>query len=101
MRQLVESWIAAEKTGYGNTLVQAIKELSQECGITLTHSRVGDWRRGKHTPSPKVLSHMLYRVYPWALKRAGLHASEAELDVIEGLLWKVNVTDGARNIELL
>jgi hypothetical protein len=44
---------------------------------------------------------MLYRVYPWALKRAGLHASEAELDAIEGLLWKVNVTDGERNIELL
>ena len=36
-----------------------------------------------------------------ALKRAGLHASEAELDAIEGLLWKVNVTDGERNIELL
>jgi hypothetical protein len=77
------------------------KVLRQECGITLTHSRVAEWRRGKYTPSPRVLSHMLYRVYPWAIQRAGLRASEAQLDVIEDLLWKVNVADGERNIELL
>jgi hypothetical protein len=101
MRQLVDSWVEAERTGYGNTLADAIKVLSQECGITLTHSRVAEWRNGKYTPSPKVLSHMLYRVYPWALRRAGLHASEAQLDTIEDLLWKVDVTGGERNIELL
>ncbi len=44
---------------------------------------------------------MLYRVYPWALRRAGLQASEAHLDTIEDLLWKVNVADGQRNMELL
>ena len=60
-----------------------------------------EWRSGKYTPSPKVLSQMLYRVYPWALRKAGLHASEAQLDTIEELLWKVKVTDGERNIELL
>ena len=49
-------------------------------------------------PFPKVLSHMLYRVYPWALRRAGLHASEAQLDTIEDLLWKVKLTDGERNM---
>jgi hypothetical protein len=101
MRQLVDSWIEAERMGYGNTLANAIKILSQECGIRLTHSRVSEWRKGKYTPSPKVLSHMLYRVYPWALRRAGLHASDAQLDMIEDLLWKTNVTDGERNIELL
>ena len=101
MRQLVESWVEAEKTGYGNTLGDAIKALSKECGITLTHSRVAEWRKGKYTPSPKVLSHMLYRVYPWTLQKVGLRASEAQLDAIEDLLWKVNVTGGERNIELL
>jgi hypothetical protein len=101
MRQLVESWVEAEKTGNGNTLADAIKALSKECGITLTHSRVAEWRKGKYTPSPRVLSHMLYRVYPWALRRAGLQASEAQLDTIEELLWKVNVAGGERNIELL
>jgi hypothetical protein len=101
MRQLVESWVAAEKTGYRNTLAEAIRELNQECGTTVTHSRVAEWRKGKYTPSPKVLSHMLYRVYPWALQKAGLRASEAQLDAIEDLLWKVNVTGGERNIELL
>jgi len=30
-----------------------------------------------------------------------LRASEAQLDAIEDLLWKVNVTGGERNIELL
>jgi len=44
---------------------------------------------------------MLYRVNPWALLRAGLQPSEAQLDTIEDLLWKANVTDGERNIELL
>lgn len=77
MRQLVDSWVEAEKTGYGNTLGDAIKALSKECGITLTHSRVAEWRKGKYTPSPKVLSHMLYRVYPWALQEVGLRASKA------------------------
>jgi len=101
MRQLVDSWVEAEKTGYGNTLAEAIKLLSKKCGITLTHSRVAEWRSGKYTPSPKVLSHMLYRVYPWALRRAGLHASEAQLDMIEDLLWKVTVTDSERKIALL
>jgi hypothetical protein len=101
MRQLVDSWVEAERTGYGNTLADAIKLLSKECGITLTHSRVAEWRNGKYTPSPKVLSHMLYRVYPWALRRAGLHASEAQLDMIEDLLWKVTVTDSERKIALL
>jgi hypothetical protein len=56
---------------------------------------------GKYTPSPEVLSHMLYRVYPWTLQKVGLRASEAQLDAIEDLLWKVNVTGGERNIELL
>ena len=32
---------------------------------------------------------------------AGLRASEAQLDTIEELLWKVNTADGVRNIELL
>ena len=101
MRQLVDSWVEAEQNGYGNTLAEAIKILRHECDITLTHSRVAEWRNGKYTPCPKVLSHMLYRVYPWALRRAGLHASEHQLDTIEDLLWKVKVTNGERNIELV
>jgi hypothetical protein len=101
MRQLVESWVEAERTGYRNTLAEAIKILSPECGITATHSRVAEWRKGKYTPSPRVLSHMLYRVYPWALLKAGLRASEAQLDTIDKLLWKVNTAGGERNIELL
>jgi len=101
MRRLVESWIEAEKTGYRNTLGGAIKELNQECGIKLTYSRLAEWRRGKYTPSPKVLSQMLYRVLFWALLKAGIRATEAQLDALEELIWKVNVTNGERNIELL
>jgi len=101
MRRLVESWVEAEKTGYRNTLGGAIKELNQECGIKLTYSRLAEWRRGKYTPSPKVLSQMLYRVLFWALLKAGIRATEAQLDALEELIWKVNVTNGERNIELL
>jgi hypothetical protein len=44
---------------------------------------------------------MLYRVLFWALLKAGIQATEAQLDALEELIWKVNVTDGERNIELL
>ena len=101
MRKLVESWIEAEKHGYRNTLGGAIKELNRECGTKLTYSRLGEWRKGKYTPSPKVLSQMLHGVLFWALVKAGIQASEAQLDALEALIWKVNVTNGERQIELL
>ena len=101
MRRLVESWVEAEKIGYRNTLGGAIRELNKECNTKLTYSRLAEWRKGKYTPSQKVLSQMLYRVLFWALIKAGIQATEAQLDVIEELIWKVNVTDGERNIELL
>jgi hypothetical protein len=101
MRRLVESWVEAEKIGYRNTLGGAIEELNRECGIKLTYSRLAEWRSGKYTPSQKVLSQMLYRVLFWALVKAGIQATEAQLDVLEELIWKVNVTKGERNIELL
>jgi len=55
--------------------------------ITWTHSAGGQWRKGKYTPSPKVLFHMLYRVYPWGLlKMAGLRGRpHSQLDAIEDL----------------
>jgi len=101
MRQLVSSWVEAEKNGYRHTLREAIEELNRECGIKLTYSRLAEWRRGRYTPSQKVLSQMLYRVLFWALVKAGIHATEAQLDALEELIWKVDVTDGERNIELL
>ena len=101
MRRLVESWVEAEKIGYRNTLGGAIEELNRECGTKLTYSRLAEWRRGKYTPSPKVLSHLLYWVLPWALVKVGIKATDAQLDALEDLIWKVNVTDGERNIELL
>src|ERR1700682_1784667 len=101
MRRLVESWIEAEKSGYRNTLGGAIKELNQECGIKLTYSRLAEWRRGKYTPSPKVLSQLVYRVLFWALMKVGIKATEAQLDALEELIWNVKVKDGERHIDLL
>jgi len=101
MRQLVSSWVDAQKNGYRRTLGVAIKDLNKVCGTKLTYSRLAEWRRGKYTPSPKVLSQRLYRVLFWALIKAGIQATEAQLDALEELIWKVNVTDGERNIELL
>jgi len=101
MRQLVSSWVEAEKNGYRQTLREAIEELNRKCGIKLTYSRLAEWRRGRYTPSQKVLSQMLYRVLFWALVKAGIQATESQLDALEELIWKVNETDGERNIELL
>jgi hypothetical protein len=101
MRRLVESWAEAEKIGYRNTLGGAIKELNKVCGTKLTYSRLAEWRRGKYTPSQKVLSHLLYSVLPWALMKVGIKATEAQLDALEDLIWNVQVKDGERQIDLL
>jgi hypothetical protein len=101
MRQLVISWVTAQKAGYRTELPAAIEALNRECGINVTHSRLAEWRAGKYTPSQKVLSHMLYSVLPWALREVGLQATEAQLDALEELIWAVTVKDGERQIELL
>jgi hypothetical protein len=101
MQQLVSSWVEAQRNGYRRTLGVAIKDLNKVCGTKLTYSRLSEWRRGKYTPTPKVLSHLLYWVLPWALMKVGIKATEAQLDALEDLIWKVNKTDGERNIELL
>jgi hypothetical protein len=101
MRRLVESWVEAEKTGYRNTLGGAIKELNNECSTKLTYSRLAEWRKGKYTPSPKILSQLLYWVLPWALMKVGIKATEEQLDALEDLIWNVRVMDGKRHIDLL
>lgn len=100
MKTLVNSWVEAELTGYGNTLAGAIKELSQECGIKLTYSRLSEWRRGLYTPSPKVLAYMLYKVYPWALQKVGLKATSAQLDGLEDLVLDMKLIDGDRHLDV-
>jgi hypothetical protein len=98
MKQLVCSWVEAEKSGYRNTLGGAIEELNKECGTKLTYSRLAEWRKGKYTPSQKVLSQLLYRVLPWALLKVGIKATEAQLDALEDLIWNVRMVDGQRHI---
>lgn len=100
MKQLVNSWIEAERSGYGNSLASAIKELNQECGMKLTHSRLSEWRRGLYTPSPKVVSYILYRTYPWALHKVGITASSAQLDALEDLVLDMKMVDGDRQLDL-
>ena len=102
MRQLVNSWVEAQQTGYGKTLGQAIEDLNRECGTKLTYSRLAEWRRGKYTPCPEALSEMLYRtLLPWALMKVGLKPTDAQMDALEDLLWEVDVSDGVRNIRHL
>jgi hypothetical protein len=101
MKRLVDSWVQANLDGYGNTLAAAIRELNKECGLQLTHSRLSEWRKGKYTPSPEVISEMFYRVLPWALLRAGIKATDPQLDALEDLIWNVNLINGERHIEHL
>ena len=101
MKQLVNSWVEAELKGYGNTLAGAIKELSQECGMKLTYSRLSEWRRGLYTPSPKVITFMLFRVYPWALSKVGIKATDTQLDGLEDLVLDMKMVDGDRQLDLV
>ena len=99
MNQLVNSWAETQKTGYRNTLAGALRELNKETGSMATRSHLTEWRRGRYTSSPKVLSQMLYRVLPWALMKVGIKATDPQLDTLEDLIWPVNLVDGERHIE--
>ncbi len=101
MRQLVSSWVEAQRHGYHRTLGMAIKELGRECAIKLTYSRLSEWRKGKYTPSQKVLSQLFFDVLPWVLQEAGVKVTAEQQDVLDGLIWNVKVVDGERQIELL
>ena len=101
MRQLVESWVAAEKEHYGNSLAQAIRGVNEEQGKCLTPSRVSEWRRGIYTPSPLMLSQMLLRTLPWALKRAGIVVSAAQLHELRSCFWEILEEDGRKSAKLL
>lgn len=100
LKRLVNSWVDAELNGYGNTLSGAIKDLSQECGTKLTHSRLAEWKRGRYTPAPKVIAYMLYRVYPWALMKVGINATDAQLDRLEDLMLDMKLVEGDRQLDL-
>lgn len=87
MKQLVESWIKAEKHYYGNTQAGAIQRMMQVTGQRITHSRVSEWKRGKYCPSANILSEMLWRTLPWALRQAGIYISAPQQDKIDTKLW--------------
>ncbi len=101
MKRLVESWVAAEKHYHGNTLAAAIKRLNETREMKVTHSRVSEWRRGVYVPSPVVVSQMLLRTLPWALRQSGITASGPQFRELEKLLWVVREKDGQEYIELL
>lgn len=98
MEQLVETWVEAEREGYSNSLGQAIRELNEATDSKIHYSRIAEYRKGVHAPSPKVISYMLWRVLPWALMRIGHKATDPQLDALEDLLWLVDVKDGDRTI---
>ena len=101
MKQLVNSWLEAEMKAYGCTTVQqALDDLNKECGLTVGHSRLAEWRRGKYTPAPKVIAFMLYRTVPWALVKVGLKPTEAQLDELEDLVLNMKVVAGDRHLDL-
>lgn len=44
---------------------------------------------------------MLYNTLAWAIEKAGIQATKAQLDALDELLWKTEIKDGERHIELL
>lgn len=85
--RLVETWLEAERSHYGNSQGGAVRELNDSLGMTVTQSRVSEWRRGKYCPSIAVISWALQRALPYILKQAGLSVSDQKLAKLEALLW--------------
>jgi hypothetical protein len=101
MRQLVATWVRAEKEYYGLSQGQAIKRMNGVLGTLTSCSRVSEWKRGIYCPSVVVLSEMLYRMLPWALDQAGITASAAQLFELEKLLWVIEKGRGRNLVKLL
>lgn len=94
MRQLVDSWLRAERENHGNSIARAIEGLNLELGSSTTDSRVSEWRRGVYVPSPQALSYMLNRTLPWALRSSGIRMSPDQQRVLEAKLWACYEKDG-------
>ena len=87
MKQLVRTWIEAERDYYKLSPARAIRRLNKELATHFTHSRVNEWKRGKHHPSSLVLSVLLYRSLPWVLEAAGVSVSEGQMAQVDDALW--------------
>jgi hypothetical protein len=94
MRQLVASWVEAEREYHGNRQAQALRELNEALGLSIRHSRVAEWRRGVYVPSQEVISQMLHRALPWLLEQSGIAAGPAQLRALDRLLWVHNEEGG-------
>jgi hypothetical protein len=101
VKRLVDSWIEAERVIHGHNLASAIRRMNEKRGSSLTHSRVSEWRRGVFTPTPAVLSMMLFRALPWMLKEAGIDATPESYSRLEEFLWVCHDEGGTRSVELL
>lgn len=96
MRQLVKSWVDAEKEYHGLTLGEAIEKLNADLAMRANYSRVSEWKRGRYVPNPTALSWMLSRVLPWMLQKMGLDPTPEALDRMANLLWVREIKDGKR-----
>lgn len=56
---LIECWLSLETTIPGRTQAQALRDMARATGgAVVTHSRLGQWRRGERTPSPAQCRYM-------------------------------------------
>ena len=52
-------------------------------------------------PSQLVISQMLLRTLPWALRKAGFRVTQEQFDALEKLIWVTGEKDGQSHVELL
>jgi hypothetical protein len=100
MRVLIESWMQA-KLAKGHTIATALKELNEKRGTKVTHSRFAEWKRGRYTPDPCMLSQMLLDALPFVLRRAGISVTSKQVDALEKQIWHIVEEDGLSQVELL
>lgn len=91
--KLVDTWIAAEKKLYGNSQGKAVHELNAQLEMSVSQSRVSEWRRGVYLPSVLVVGYMLARSLSFMLREAGIAFTEGDVNRLESLIWEPDASE--------
>lgn len=82
---LVRSWLEVELCVPGRRRVDALKDINEEFGMTVTHSRLSEWLSGKVAPPREVRRYMARCAMGRVLRSEWintLHLDDAALDRI-------------------
>jgi hypothetical protein len=67
-------------------MADAIRDLNEELGMAVTHSRVREWMRGEKMPGPDACRYMAAVAVGWVLRQEGVRIEDEALDRIAARL---------------